>query len=275
MLLKIAFPFQFYCQSFFNKQSLTLQCYRLSLTALTTFLAALGLTAAGRPSRPSNKIRARQQDDFWGGALSLGPTTSHILSASTILIPGTAPSTQLGYLFLWPGISNGTGDLVQTTIESWPESDGVYGNAWCGATVGEWCLQTGVFGAFGQISGELAPAVSADTQVLISYTSTDNEGLEWSQTASNAETGEVLSQLTFGSGPMTGWGTATECDNDCDGTIAEQQYLSTTITLAASDPGFVDTLALIEGATYTGLSFSSDSTVLTIESILIPAMNPT
>jgi hypothetical protein len=41
--------------------------------------------------------------DSWGGALSLGPTTSHIIHAVTTLIPGTAPLTQNGELFLWPG----------------------------------------------------------------------------------------------------------------------------------------------------------------------------
>jgi len=246
----------------------------LSLTTLTLLLATLDLATAARFRPASNKLQTRQQDDYWGGALSLGPTSSHIISATTILIPGTAPSTQLGDLFLWPGISNGTGELIQTTIESWEDNDGVYGNTWCGATVGEWCLETGVFGSFGQISGTATPAVSGDTQIKISYTSTDNEGLEWTQVASNAETGEVLSELVFGSGLMTGWGTATECDDDCDGTISEQQYLSTTITLAAADPDFVDTLVVTGGTTYTGLSVSDDGTVLTIESILVPAMNP-
>lgn len=73
-----------------------------------------------------------QKRDSWGGALSLGPTTSHILSVSQIIIPGKAPSTQNGELFLWPGISNGTGNLIQTTLESWPD------NTWCGALPGEW-----------------------------------------------------------------------------------------------------------------------------------------
>lgn len=70
--------------------------------------------------------------DSWGGALSLGPSTSTIIDAVTYLTPGAAPTTQAGELFLWPGMSNGTGDLVQTTLESWPD------NTWCGATPGEW-----------------------------------------------------------------------------------------------------------------------------------------
>lgn len=71
--------------------------------------------------------------DGWGGALSLGPTTSDIIHAVIYIIPGTAPTPQTGELFLWPGMSNGTGDLIQTTLDSWPDD-----NAWCGATPGEW-----------------------------------------------------------------------------------------------------------------------------------------
>jgi len=93
----------------------------LTQNILPLFLAVAG-ASAGRVKR----------DDFWGGALSLGPTTSHIIHAVTTLVPGAAPTTQNGELFLWPGMSNGTGDLVQTTLESWPST------AWCGATAGQW-----------------------------------------------------------------------------------------------------------------------------------------
>lgn len=82
--------------------------------ASTLLTAALAVAAHAGPS-----ILRR---DTWGGALSLGPSTSHILHSSTILVPGTAPSTQKGELFLWPGMSNGTGDLVQTTLEHWPDN---------------------------------------------------------------------------------------------------------------------------------------------------------
>lgn len=43
--------------------------------------------------------------DSWGGSVSLGPTKSHIINAVTTLIPGVAPSSQAGELFLWPGMS--------------------------------------------------------------------------------------------------------------------------------------------------------------------------
>jgi hypothetical protein len=90
-----------------------------------TLLTVAMLATTGDASRV-------QKRDGWGGALSLGPTTSHIISAVTTLTPGTAPSKQTGELFLWPGMSNGTGDLIQTTLEQWPD------NTWCGAATGEW-----------------------------------------------------------------------------------------------------------------------------------------
>lgn len=74
----------------------------------TSLVALLVATASA-----ANLLRR----DSWGGALSLGPSKSTIINAVTTLIPGTAPSPQTGELFLWPGMSNGTGDLIQTTLE--------------------------------------------------------------------------------------------------------------------------------------------------------------
>ena len=111
--------------------------------------------------------------DSWGGALSLGPSKSTIISAVTTLIPGTAPSVQTGELFLWPGMSNGTGDLIQTTLESWPD------NSWCGALTGQWCVRASVFGLFGQLDGT-AGVVSGTDQVKIQYT-LESDQETWTQ----------------------------------------------------------------------------------------------
>ena len=111
--------------------------------------------------------------DSWGGALSLGPSESTIINAVTTLIPGPAPSVQTGELFLWPGMSNGTGDLIQTTLESWPS------NAWCGATTGQWCVRASVFGSFGQLDGT-AGIVSGTDHVMIEYT-LQSDGQTWLQ----------------------------------------------------------------------------------------------
>jgi hypothetical protein len=130
-----------------------------------TLLLTLLVTAVGAASL--------LRRDSWGGALSLGPSQSTIISAVTTLIPGTAPPTQNGELFLWPGMSNGTGDLIQTTLESWPS------NAWCGATTGQWCVRASIFGSFGQLDGSASP-VSGTDQVKILYT-LESDDETWTQ----------------------------------------------------------------------------------------------
>ncbi|KAL2784311.1 hypothetical protein BJX66DRAFT_89907 [Aspergillus keveii] len=234
---------------------------KTSLQTLTTLLfPALALST---PVHPSSSLAVRS--DTWGGSVSLGPTKSTIVNAVTTIIPGPAPLTQNGVLFLWPGMSNGTGDLIQSTLESWESND------WCGAGSGEWCVRASVFGWFGQLDGD-AGVVKGDDQVRIEYTLQDDQDT-WVQTVTNVGTGEVLSTYSSQSGPyMTGYGTGTECNEDCTGTSSEQQYLNTEITLASSDPTFGDTIATAGGATYEGLASSEDGKVWTIESILIPAM---
>lgn len=148
--------------------------------------------------------------DTWGGALSLGPSKSTIISAVTTLTPGDAPPVQEGVLFLWPGMSNGTGDLVQTTLESWEN------NSWCGAVAGQWCVRASVFGWFGQLDGP-AGVVSGSDQVKIEYTLESNQQT-WTQyvflpvkfkyltnlyrTVTNAVTGALLSSYASDSGPF-------------------------------------------------------------------------
>lgn len=240
-----------------------------------TTLAAVSLLPAIAASSPFNinnlfgrtptPIHTLGRRDSWGGAVSLGPTKSRITHAVTTITPGQAPTTQTGELFLWPGMSNGTGDLVQTTLESWPS------NSWCGAATGQWCIRCSVFGSFGQLDGT-AGVVSGSTPVKIDYT-LQSDGQTWLQTATNANTGAVLSTYSHNSGPyMTGYGTGTECDGGCSGTIAAQTYTNTVITLYAADETFGNTISTSQGATYSGLSHSSDYKTWTIAKISIPAM---
>lgn len=243
----------------------------------STILALYPALACAAPSlrgwfSPSKTLPTRvvhdigRRDDSWGGAVSLGPSKSTIVKAVTTLTPGTAPSTQNGELFLWPGMSNGTGDLIQTTLESWAD------NSWCGATTGEWCVRASVFGSFGQIDAD-AGVVSGDMAVAIAYTLQD-DGQTWLQTATDTATNTVLSTLEHESGPyMRGYGTGTECDDSCSGTIAEQTYTNTVITLAEADSTFGDTITTSGGASYTGLTSSDDGKVWTIASMVVPAMD--
>ncbi|KAH8648650.1 hypothetical protein BX600DRAFT_475580 [Xylariales sp. PMI_506] len=234
-----------------------------------TILAVLPATVLGfrlpslRDTVPTKASLMRR--DSWGGAVSLGPTKSTITRAVTTITPGNAPSTQAGELFLWPGMSNGTGDLVQTTLESWPD------NSWCGATPGEWCIRCSLFGSFGQLDGT-AGIVSGSMSVEIVY-ALQSDGQTWLQTATDVATGNQLSTFSHASGPyMTGYGTGTECDDGCTGTVAAQTYTNTVITLASADLTFGNTIATSGGATYTGLSYSNGGQVWTISKINVPAM---
>ncbi|OOQ89616.1 hypothetical protein PEBR_07622 [Penicillium brasilianum] len=228
---------------------------------LLPLLTGSGLASAAIFGSPTTHTKR----DSWGGSVSLGPSKSTIINAVTTIIPGTAPSTQNGELFLWPGMSNGTGDLIQTTLESWPD------NSWCGATTGQWCVRASVFGSFGQLDGTGSP-VSGSDKVRIEY-NLESDGETWTQTVTNAETGALLSSYSRASGPyMTGYGTGTECDSDCTGAIASQQYLNTTITLASADTTFGSTIATAQGATYTGLKSSQKGKVWVIDTINILSM---
>jgi hypothetical protein len=165
---------------------------------LSLFLLAAPLASCLSFSGPLNKERdgatpTLQRRDSWGGAVSLGPTKSDIRKAVTTIIPGTAPSTQNGELFLWPGMSNGTGDLVQTTLESWPD------NSWCGATTGQWCIRCSLFGSFGQYSGDAGIVTGSEAVEIVYELASDLE--TWVQTATEVSTGTLLSTFSYASGP--------------------------------------------------------------------------
>ena len=132
---------------------------------IATAVLAVCSTVSASPS-PTKR-------DSWGGSVSLGPTKSRIIKSETTIVPGLPPSTQTGELFLWPGMSNGTGDLIQTTLEQWPD------NSWCGATKEQWCVRASLFGSFCQIDGDGSP-VSATDKVKIVYTRSDDT-LSWTQ----------------------------------------------------------------------------------------------
>ena len=68
------------------------------------------------------------------------------------------------------------------------------------------------------------------------------------------------------------WGTGTECNGGCTGTVSAQTYSNTVITLENADTTFGKTIASSGGATYTGLSSSEGGKVWKITSINVPAM---
>lgn len=92
----------------------------------------------------------------------------------------------------------------------------------------------------------------------------------------DAVTGQLLSTFNKTSGPMLGWGTAIECNDNngvsCTGTISKQYYVNSTIILESADNTFIDTLGAGTGVTHTEMVTSDNGKTWTIAKINIPAM---
>lgn len=220
--------------------------------------------------------------DGWGASWSFGPTTSRIIYARTTLVPGRLPpiTSTTGPLFLWPGMSNPTSDLVQTTMDAWADN-----KSYCGAATGQWCVEASVFGSFGQRNGPTV-AIDPDDHVTIEY-KLGTDGMTWTQTVTSQKLGKVASTLQSASGPMPkgGFGFATEADADSF-TIDTQYYLCTELHFADADPHFASTgvggVGAQRGATGKGSGIGTAKNVRTpdggltwlVDLITLPAMNP-
>ena len=100
------------------------------LSTVTAVLMALAVPVASQAcaGRTSGGSMGRQ----YGPYVSIGPTKNEIVRMETIYTPGKKPTGKKGLLFLWPGIndqSKSGGDLIQTVIESSPQSCGQ--DQWC------------------------------------------------------------------------------------------------------------------------------------------------
>ncbi|KAG8743141.1 hypothetical protein FRC10_000358 [Ceratobasidium sp. 414] len=145
-------------------------------------------------------------------------------------------------------MSNGTGDLIQATLAQWPDNS-------CG--VFEPLSLAGSVNVTGQLG-----VVNPTDAVTINYKLGSNK-LTWTQTVTIG--GRVVSTLTSDSGPyMKGWGTGTECNNGCNGTISPQKYTNTVITL--------DTGVTSGGTTISGLTSEQGGKVWKVAAINIPKM---
>ncbi|PBK91600.1 hypothetical protein ARMGADRAFT_1081776 [Armillaria gallica] len=207
--------------------------------------------------------------DSWGPAYSLGPTNSAIIEAITTFTPGTPPSDAENYLFLWPGISNSTSGLIQAGTNQTADQ-----NSYCGASQDQWCAMASYYGVVDgvttQLNGDMVP-IDANASITIHYKLAD-DNVTWEQTVTL--NGEVVSNLTSSDGPLYngGWGTGTECQQDCTGTTSPQYYKNTTITLLEADPDFSSTLSMGDGVEASTMATSDDGKTWTIDSITIPAM---
>jgi hypothetical protein len=119
--------------------------------------------------------------DTWGPAVSFGPAKSTIINAVTTIQPGRAPvQPKGGFLTIWPGMSNGTGNLIQTTLESHEP-----GRPRCGEKSGEWCIMASVFGKpWGQKDSNKMAVVKEGQKVRIEY-KLEKDQNTWTQYASS------------------------------------------------------------------------------------------
>lgn len=216
--------------------------------------------------------------DSWGPAFSLGPAKADIISTTTTIYPGDMPQDQTGLLYIWLGISNGTGDLIQSIIGSYPA-----GQSECSGADADtvWCISSEVYGLNNggpyQWVGSLTTAdTNYENGIKLNYTLIDADNYVWLQTMEDAVTGDLLSTFNKSSGPMLGWGTAIECNDyngvACTGTISEQQWINSTIVLESADDTFSQTLGTGTGVTYTDMVTADNGKTWTISKITIPAM---
>jgi MYXO-CTERM domain-containing protein len=187
----------------------------------------------------------------------------------------------VGPLFLWPGISNPTSNLIQTTMDDW---SGTENSSYCSGNGSQWCVEASVFNG-GQINGPTV-AIDPDDHVTIDY-ELGSDGQTWTQTVTSQKLGKVVSTLQSASGPMYGggFGFATEADADSY-TIDTQYYLCTEVHLAAADPHFGATGVGANGAqhgatgtgsgrgTATNLHTPDEGLTWLVDLITLPAMNP-
>jgi hypothetical protein len=135
------------------------------------------LTAITLAGLAANAAQLAPAKDTWGPAVSFGPSKSVIIRSSTTIQPGTAPTQPRGgFLTIWPGMSNGTGNLIQSTLESHEP-----GRARCGEKTGEWCIMASVFGRpWGQLDSKKMAIVKAKQRVKIEYI-LENDNDTWTQ----------------------------------------------------------------------------------------------
>lgn len=236
--------------------------------------ALAGLMLSASTATAMNSFVKR---DSWGAAFALGPAKSPIVSTTTTIYPGTPIVDQQAWLFAWLGISNGTGELIQSIVGSYYNGGSECGGQE-GATGNVWCISSEVYGSGYQWVGELTTVDhNYENGIRLNYTLVDKETYLWVQTMEDAVTGTLLSSFNRTSGPMTGWGTALECDDlddgtKCTGTSDVQIYANSTIYLEAADETFISTMGVGEGVTHTDMLTADGGKTWTIEKITLPAM---
>ena len=132
-------------------------------------------------------VSARLHNDV---SIAFGPTIyaegkQDIVKFVTTTYPGAVPSNQKGDgLFLWPGLTNSTGDLTQSVVGSYPPGESECSGANANT---EWCISSEVYGLdaqgnTNQFVGTLTTLDATPSNGLtITYTLTDPSAYTWKQ----------------------------------------------------------------------------------------------
>lgn len=168
----------------------------LAIPSLVSALTLNPFSLAGFAPSRTNETGAVEKRDSWAASISLGSSKTTITRAVTTLIHRSAPTIQNGMLFLRPGIPNGTGDLVQTTLESWGWTKWlVRREAWA-VVYPQLSVRNR---SFGQLVGKGSP-VSENMKVEILYELLA-DGQTWKQTTTELGTKKQLSTFSRKSDP--------------------------------------------------------------------------
>ncbi|KAI0125362.1 hypothetical protein BJ170DRAFT_500715 [Xylariales sp. AK1849] len=244
------------------------------------FSTSLALLAA---STAAIHTKAGKRDVSWGPIIGFQETSSEIVSSTSTMYPGKMPSNQKGYMFAWIGVGvNGNGyDLIQSIVGSYPA-----GLSECSGEDADstWCISSEVYGldssgATTQFVGEKTTAdVNYENGIVFNYTLTDMSAYSWTQTMTDAVTGDLLSAYTkVSKQKSTLWNTAIELQDyngsEGSGTIEPQYYVNTTIVLKAVDENYGSTIYAESGGEYTEPTTTDGGKTWLIEKITVPAMS--
>ncbi|PSR79069.1 hypothetical protein BD289DRAFT_108781 [Coniella lustricola] len=242
-------------------------------------VATCTLLASAAAAAKVRHLHRRQEDLAWGPVCGFYQTDSEITSSVSTIYPGAKPSDQKGYMFNWIGLTNSTGDLVQSIVGSYPT-----GASECeGQTDANsaWCISSEVYGVNSQdettqFVGTLTTAdANYENGIVITYTLADKATYLWNQTMHDAVTGDLLSSYSKTSGAFSLWNTAVELQdydgNAPSGLTEDQYYVNTTITLEPADAQYGDNMYTEYGCTHTTPTTSDGGKTWFIEKITAPA----
>ncbi|TLD22679.1 hypothetical protein E2P81_ATG07872 [Venturia nashicola] len=215
--------------------------------------------------------------DTWGPAISFGPSKSTIIYSTTTIQPPESPvQPKDGFLTIWPGISNSTNDLIQSTLDSFDLSNPKNNCSGISMKPGDWCAQASVFGNDSfpgdpNLQHDGPATIVRKGQLLQIEYKLEPDNLNWTQTVTDIASKKVISTLSSRSEAyMRGWGTAVECQKDCN-PPGLHHYFNTSIKFKEAERDFTANLVSYSNATCSKPVSVDGGITWSIAKITIPA----